>query len=100
VGNDRRGIVSPATRLLSVREHLLSHMTSQSSLPPTHTLCFSESFSMQNGVRCIPNAPSAMDSSTFVPSLSGLDVSSVGVPTFGHETCILKGGNISTYANS
>jgi hypothetical protein len=51
---------------------------------------------MQNAViaskECIPNAPSAMDSSTFVPSLSGLDVSSVGVPTFGHETCILKGG--------
>jgi hypothetical protein len=51
---------------------------------------------MHNAVRsskeCIPNAPSAMDSSTFVPSLSGLDVSSVGVPTFDHETCILKGG--------
>jgi hypothetical protein len=50
---------------------------------------------MQNAVRsskeCTPNALSTMDSSTFVPSLSGLDVSSVGVPTFGHETCILKG---------
>jgi hypothetical protein len=50
---------------------------------------------MQNAVRsskeCIPNAPSARDSSTFVPSLSGLDVSSVGVPTFGDEKCIFKG---------
>jgi hypothetical protein len=50
---------------------------------------------MQNAVRsskeCIPNAPSAMDSSTFVPSLSSLDVNSASVPTFGHETCILKG---------
>jgi hypothetical protein len=96
MGNHGRGTISPVTRLLSVKEHLLSHMTSQSSLPPTHTLCFSESFSMQNAVRssneCIPNTPSAMDYSTFVPSLSGLDVSSVGVPTFGHETCILKGG--------
>jgi hypothetical protein len=32
-----------------------------------------------------------MDSSTFVPSLSSQDVTRVGVPTFGHETCILKG---------
>jgi hypothetical protein len=52
-------------------------------------------FLMQNAVRsskeCIPNAPSAMDSSTFVQSLSGLNVSSIGVPTFSHETCILKG---------
>jgi hypothetical protein len=52
-------------------------------------------FSMQNAVRsskeCMPNAPSTRDSSTFVPSLSGLDVSSVCVPTCDHKTCILKG---------